>query len=90
MKSSKGTQQPRGKGKKGKNKKGGGGNKNVKSNANAGGEKKEKKKVKFPCKMCGDDHLTHQCPKMEEAHHLLSQQQQPDVLNNPFPQGKNM
>jgi hypothetical protein len=56
---------------------------------NMEGKKKENKKVKFPCNICGGDHLTHQCPQMEEAHHLLTQQQ-PVVLKNPFPQGKNM
>jgi hypothetical protein len=89
----KGTQQPGGKAKKGKDKKGGGGNKNEKSDAKYGGEKKEIKKVKFPCKICGGDHLTHQCPQMEEANHLIKQNnnnKQPVVLKNPFPQGKNM
>jgi hypothetical protein len=33
--------------------------------------------------------LTHQCPQIEEAQKLLAQQQ-PIVLTNPFPQGKNM
>jgi hypothetical protein len=90
MTTPKGTQQPRGKNKKGKDKKGGGNNnKNEKSDANVGGAKKEKKKVKFPCNICSEDHLTHQCPNMEEAQCLLVQQQ-PVVLKNPFPQGNNM
>jgi hypothetical protein len=48
--------------------------------------------VKFPCKICDEDHLTHQFPQMEEAQCLikLNQQQQPIVLKNPFPQGKNL
>ena len=84
----KGTQQPGGKNKKGKDKKGGekNKNKNVKSDANVGGAKKEKKKVKFPCKICSDDHLTHQFPKMEEAQCLLVQQHHL-VLKNLFPHG---
>jgi hypothetical protein len=30
-----------------------------KSDKNAKREKHEKRKVKFPCKLCGDDHLKH-------------------------------
>jgi hypothetical protein len=72
----KGTQQPGGKNKKGKDKKGGGNNnKNPKFDVNVGGAKKEKRKVKFPCNICSEDHLTHQCPKLEEAQCLLVQQQ---------------
>jgi hypothetical protein len=68
----KGTQQPEGKNKKGKIKKGGGNNnKNPKSNENDEGAKQEKKKVKFPCNLCSEDHLTHQCPKIKEAQSLL-------------------
>jgi hypothetical protein len=59
----KGNQQPEGKikakGKKGK------GDKKVANNVGEG--KNEKKKVKFPCNLCMDDHLTHQCPWLEEA-----------------------
>jgi hypothetical protein len=33
--------------------------------------------------------LTHQFPQLEEAQNILAQQQ-PVVLTNPFPQGKNM
>jgi hypothetical protein len=86
----KGTQQPGGK-KKGKDKKGGGNNnKNVnKPESSSGGGKKEKRKVKFPCNICKEDHLTHKFPKMEEAQRLLAQQQ-PVMLTNPFPHGKNM
>jgi hypothetical protein len=86
----KGTQQPRGNNKKGKDNKGGGNdNKNDKYDANVGGAKKEKNKVKFPCNLCRKDYLIHQCSKMEEAHCLLAQKQHV-VLENPFPQGKNM
>jgi hypothetical protein len=36
-----------------------------KANKNFEGEKNENRKVKFPCKICGDDHLTHQFLNME-------------------------
>jgi hypothetical protein len=36
-----------------------------------------------------EDHPTHLCPRLAEAQKLLVQQQ-PVVLTNPFPQGKNM
>jgi hypothetical protein len=71
-----GNQQPGGNKRKGRgsNRKGGknsnkpkdNGN-NEKSNNNAGEGKKEKRKVKFPCKICTDDHLTHLCPKIVEV-----------------------
>jgi hypothetical protein len=54
---------------------------------NVGKGKNEKRKVKFPCKLFMDDHLTHQCPRLEEAKNILVQQQ-PAMLTNPFPQGK--
>ena len=44
---------------------------------------KEKRKVKFPCKLCTDDHLTHLCPKLMEVARLLNLP--PVVLTNPFP-----
>jgi hypothetical protein len=44
--------------------------------------------VKFPCKLCTDDHLTHLCPKLMEAARLLSLP--PDVLTNPFPHNQHM
>jgi hypothetical protein len=44
--------------------------------------------VKFPCKLCKDDHLTHLCPKLEEASRLLSQP--PIVLTNLFPHNQHM
>jgi hypothetical protein len=81
----KGNQQSEGK-RKSKNKKGKGDKKVVN---NVGEGKNEKRKVKFLCNLCTDDHLTHQCPRLEEAQNLLAQQQ-PVVLTNPFPQGKNM
>ena len=51
------------------------------------GDNKKKRKVKFPCKLCNDFHLTHFCPKLDEAKRLLDQKntaQQPVVLSNPF------
>ena len=62
-----GNQQPGENKKKGHNNRKGGknGNKpkdngnNEKTNNNAGEGKKERRKVKFPCKLCIDDHLTH-------------------------------
>jgi hypothetical protein len=61
---------------------------NDRSNNNAGEGKKEKRKVKFPCKLCKYDHLTHLCPKIEESSRLLSQS--PIVLKNPFPHNQHM
>ena len=75
--------------KKGKN---GKGNAN-KTNERVGEGQKEKKKVKFPCKLCAGDHLTHLCPKIQDAQRLLSQQGSSSsqaVLTNPFPQGQQL
>jgi hypothetical protein len=94
-----GSQQPGGNKKKGhgNNHKGGNNNNNNKGkdennndkpNNNVGEGKKEKRKVKFPCKLCKDDHLTHLCPKIEEASRLIAQQ--PTVLTNLFPHNQNM
>ena len=63
----KGNQQPKRNKRKGKNnRKGGNRNENANNNDknahNAGGDKQSKRKVKFPCKLCKDDHLTHLCP----------------------------
>ena len=77
----KGNQQPGGKKKKGK--KGEGNQNKKKPTNNADGDKKEKKKVKFPYKLCQEDHLTHQCPLMDQAQKLLKNQQ-PAVLKDPF------
>jgi hypothetical protein len=41
------------------------------------------------CNLCMDDHPNHLFPHLEESQKLLAQQQ-PFVLMNPFPQGKNM
>jgi hypothetical protein len=39
--------------------------------------------VKFPCKLCTDDHLTHLCPKLTEVARILNLLSV--VLINPFP-----
>ena len=90
----KGNQQPGRNKKKGKNNKKGG-NKNDNeindknnNNNNVGGDKKSKWKVKFPCKLCGDDHLTHLCPRMEYALKFIAQG--PIVFTNPLPNNQNM
>jgi hypothetical protein len=44
--------------------------------------------VKFPYKLCTDDHLTHLCPKPAEATRLLSLP--PAVLTNPFSHKQHM
>ena len=52
------------------------------------GDNKKTNKVKFPCKLCGESHLTHLCTKISEAKRLLGQPnttQQMVVLSNPFP-----
>jgi hypothetical protein len=58
------------------------------TNNNASEGKKERCKVKFPCKICTDDHLTHLCPKLVEAARLLSLSL--IVLTNPFPHNQHM
>ena len=70
--SQKGNQQPGRKKKRGK--KGEGNQKKQKPTKNADGGKKEKKKVKFPCKLCHEDHLTHLYPLMDQAQKLLKAQ----------------
>jgi hypothetical protein len=91
-----GDQQLGGNKRKGRNNRKGGknGNKpkdkdnNGKPNDNVGEGKKEKRKVKFPCKLCTDDHLTHLCPKLAEAVRLLNLP--PAVLTNPFPHNQHL
>ena len=88
-----GNQQPRRNRKKGKNNhKGGNKNKNAnfsdKNDCNAGGEKQSKHKVKFPFKLCKDDHLTHLCPRMEDASRFTAQGS--TMLTNPLPHNQNM
>lgn len=74
-------------------------NQDGKGNANrphidVGESKKEsKKKVKFPCKLCNGDHLTHLCPNILDAQCLLVQQGSSSpqaVLTNHSPQGKQL
>jgi hypothetical protein len=45
--------------------------------------------MKYLCNLCTEDHSTNLSPRLEEAQNLL-EQQQPIVLTNPFPHGKNM
>ena len=81
---------------KGRNNRKGGKNKNKpkekdnngRLNDNAGEGKKEKRKVKFPCKICTDDHLTHLCPKLAEAARILNLV--PAMLTNPFPHNQHL
>ena len=89
----KGNQQPERNKKKGKNNcKGGNRNENANSNdkntRNARGDKQSKRKVKFPWKLCKDDHLTHLCPRIEEASRFIAKGIA--VLTNPLPHYKNM
>ena len=44
--------------------------------------------MKFPCKLCKDDHLTHLCPHMEYSSRFIAQG--PAVLTNPLPNNQNM
>ena len=89
-------QQPGGNKRKGHNNRKGGknGNKpkennnNEKTGSNVGEGKREKHKVKFPYKLCTNDHLTHLCPKLAEAVRILDQS--PAVLTNPFPHNQHL
>jgi hypothetical protein len=49
----------------------------------------EKRKVRYPCKLCAEDHPTHLCPRLAEAQKFVTQQQQA-MLSNPFQHGKNL
>lgn len=45
------------------------------------------RKIKFPFKICQGEHLTHECPRMDEFHGLLvppQSTQQPIILTHPF------
>ena len=44
--------------------------------------------MKFPCKLCKEDHLTHLFPHMEDASRFIAQG--PTVLTNPLPNNQNM
>ena len=73
----KGNQQPVRNKKKGKNNhKGGNKNENANYNdknaRNAAGDKQSRRKVKFPCKLCKEDHLTHLCHHMEDASRFIA------------------
>jgi hypothetical protein len=92
-----GKQQPNGNKRKGRNNHKGGKNNNNKPkekynngkhNDNAGEGNKEKCNVKFPCKLCIDDHLTHLCPKLVEATRLLNLP--PAMLMNLFPHNQHL
>jgi hypothetical protein len=43
--------------------------------------------VRYPCKLCMEDNLTHLCPRLVEAQSFVTQQQ-PAVLTNPFQHGQ--
>ena len=72
----KGNQQPGQNKKKGKNNRTGGNRNenanNDKNTCNAVGDKQAKRKVKFPCKLCKDNHLTYLCPRINEASRFLA------------------
>ena len=57
---------------------------NDKNNNNVGGYKQPKHKVKFPCKLCGADHLTDLCPRIEDASKFIAHSLA--MLVNPLPQ----
>jgi hypothetical protein len=63
-------------------------NNNEKMGSNAGEGKQERRRVKFPYKICIDDHLTHLCPKLVEVVRLLAQL--PVVVMNPFPHNQHL
>ena len=57
------------------NHKGGDMNENANNNdkkTNAGGNDQSKCKVKFPCKLCKEDHLTHLCTSMEYSSRFIA------------------
>jgi hypothetical protein len=56
---------------------------------NGGGGNTERNKLKYRCNLYVEDHPTHLRPQPAEAQNLLAQQQ-PTVLTNPFPHGKNL
>jgi hypothetical protein len=61
---------------------------NEKLNNNIDEGKKERWKVKFPCKFCTNDHLTHLFPKIAEDARILSLL--PAMLTNPFPHNQHL
>ena len=67
---------------------------NVTNNGGNNGKKEDEEdnkkinKEKFPCKICGETHLTHLCPKINEAKIFLGQPNtahQMTILSSPFP-----
>ena len=63
-------------------------NYNDNNTRNDGGDKQSKCKVKFPCKLCKEDHLTHLFPHMEYASRFIAQGLA--MLTNPLPKNQNM
>jgi hypothetical protein len=53
------------------------------------GEKQRRESQSILCNLCTEDHLTHLFPRPAESQKLLAHQQ-PALLTNPFPHGKNM
>ena len=51
-------------------------------------DKGKDKPMKFPCKICAEDHLTYKCPRLQECTDFIANKdsrQTPVVLRNPFP-----
>ena len=48
-------------------------------------ESKLKHKSKYPCLLCGDDHLTKEYPRNEEINKFLKNNLTPTVLTDSFP-----
>ena len=46
------------------------------------------KPMKFPCKICAEDHLTYKFPRLQECTDFIANKdsgQTPAILHNPFP-----
>ena len=44
--------------------------------------------MKFPCKICAEDHLTYKCPQLQECTDFIANKdfgRTPTILHNPFP-----
>ena len=69
-------QQPEGKKKRRKNRRGGNNDRenaiNEKKNHKVDEGKEPKRKVKFPCKICGGDHLMHFFPRIYKASNFIA------------------
>ena len=51
-------------------------------------EKIKEKHIKFPCRICAEDHLTYKCPQLQEGTYFITNKDSgrtPVVLHNPFP-----